>query len=399
VAVRISGLILLSTLSALMPTRAADAPACKPADYSVRLERRYGKAADGTFPCISGQPVESQLTSLRKEFYRNDTLTKAGAATMLSAWPQIARAQLELRKQATVNAPPEAPASFSAAINLYERKLDQFVNDVKRLKSVDDWGALDAATPAAFLPDYWKVDGTVRPDPGGLPAKYLSDEQCLAADPSDRCESVFGRAVALADEVFLVDELVSIMTARQRSNFAAEAASREARWHAYLYDAQFEYWWELALNRYAEVKCPRWLRWDCETPPRDKFDNGLGFRKPPNNKLMLLHPDVGLEYLNHEPAGQRLKPVLIFQWIGYQRWQWQHDAVSGLKGIAVVSSVADTASTKRFGNGLQLQWQKYAVAVTSHGGYVGVTISRSLIDQIQTVNPEWADKLRAPLPK
>lgn len=400
-ALRTSFLIIVLALSALRVVQAADPQQpCKLPAYDARLDVRYTRAADREFACIAGQPVADRLAALRKEFYGNEKLTQAGPAVMLSAWPQVARNRLEQLQSAAATIPTAGSASFADAVARYKRALDQFVGDLAKLKSVDDWMAQGANTPAELLPDFWHPDSRVRDEPGGLPAKYLADQHCLAIEvPSDPCEAAFIRAAALADEIFLVDEIVSIMTSKQRSDFAAAAASREARWHSYLYDAQFQFWWELALNRYVEVRCPAWLRWDCDPPQTDTLGNELGFREPPHRKLMFLHPDVGIEYLNHEPPGQKLKPALIFQWFGFQNWGWEKDAVSGLKGIAIVTSVADTAKSKHIGYGLQLQWQKYALAVTAHGSYIGVTISRNLIDVAMSVNPKWAEKLKEPLPK
>lgn len=401
---RFASIIVAILLLSGKATWAANGPAfCNPSGYDQRLDRRYEKDSNLQVQCIAGSSVSTRADAIRDAFYKRDDVTQKNnaspdAATNLTVWPETARAQLENIQSTAKAALEDGSESFKNAVVRFTQALSTLVTDSVRLKTVADWSTPGVEAPAELLPDYWKVKST-GDGPGSLPAQYLDAEKCLDSEPSAHCDAIYAQAIVLADQVYLVEKVISTMASMDRANFVKLAATREKRWHAYLYDTQFQYWWELGINRYVESKCPGFLAWECTRPSRDKYDNEVGFRDAPSKKFMILHPDIGLEYLNHEPAGQKFKPAIIFQWVGYQSWDWDNDDVARNKGISLVTSVADTSRTKRFGTGLQFQWKKYSVAVTSHGGDVGISINLNLIDWIGTVNKNWADDLMKPLPK
>jgi hypothetical protein len=365
---------------------------CAPQHYDQRLAVRYQADATNALPCI---PATSEVAKGLASW--TDQIRESSASFSLRL--QLARAQL-VKQRAAVEALGSSPdASLTEKRAVIKRALVEAVKDIDRLAASVGSMPSDASKYPALNLDYWKYDATLSSEPHGLPLQYLHDKDCFPHEPDERCNGVYPGAVELADDIFLVDTVVSLLQSSDRGKLLDEAKTREDRWHAYLYDTQFQFWWELGLNYAVEKTCPEFMRWECAPVKTDPYGNELGFRNPPDRKLIFLHPDVAVEYLHREPAGQRFKPVIAFQWFGFQKWTWDGTSASHLMGIAVASTVADTSVSKRVGTGVMLQWKKFSLAITARPNEVGVAINLNAVDWIGTVNQGWANKLKAPLPQ
>lgn len=370
---------------------AAAAPNCRIPMYDQRLARRYDADASHALRCVAAtEPLTQRLAEWKDLVGKNsgDVASKILAA----------RAEL-VSQAALLDAQSAATPSLKSPIRTLRDDISAAIEQLDELAQSKNESPSNASKYPALNVAYWKLDGTRSTEPHGLPTQFLFDNGCLGHEPSADCEAAYTLAVMLADDVFVVGNVVAALQSSDRQKIIDEAKLREARWHSYLYNTQFQYWWELGLNYAVERTCPEYMRWDCTEITSDVKGNEIGFREPPNSKLSLLHPDVGLEYLNREPAGSRFKPVIMFQWFGYQHWTWQDSTANGLLGAALVSTVADTSVSRRVGTGLMLQWKKFSVSVTGRPGEVGVGVNLNVIDWVGSVNQEWENKLKAPLPK
>jgi hypothetical protein len=364
----------------------AQSSKCDTGPVVLRLVDRY------TAECLKdNEALQKRKKSIESAFERKDEAS--------ASWPGRAREQFQLlleevQKRAT--SPPYADA------------LKDSLNDaIVQLSLLPDMAALAAReTFPSLQTNTWRT--SVRPSraPGGLAASHLRDTDARCVDENDpgtdpKCRAAFGRAVQVGDDVFIAGTIIAKLHAPEAKRFHDLAALREKRWHAYLYDTQFQYWWELGLNRYLEENCAdRYLLpligKKCDKQERDKDKNPLGFREPPEYRAVFLHPDVGLQYLDAEPHGDRLKPALVIQWVGYQWWKWKENEakINSLRGVSFVSTISDNASNKTIGWGAQIQLGEYAVAFTGHRSKLAITLNLQLGDKISKLNEEWADKLK-----
>lgn len=266
-----------------------------------------------------------------------------------------------------------------------------------QLGILPDMSSLGARqTYRALQIDTWKADAPLDL-PGGIATKYLTASGCSdKTAPDAKCAAVFQRAVDLGDDVFVAASVVGLLHEDRAKKFHEDAVLHEKRWHAYLYDTQFQYFWELGLNRWLEETCFDSFIFKCDKQKRDPKGTPIGPREPPTHRAILLHPDIGVQYIDAEPKGERFKPALVIQWFGYQWWDWKDnsDKISGLRGLSFASTISDNANYKALGWGAQIQINEYAVAFTSHSGKLGITLNLQLGDKISKLNTESADKLK-----
>jgi hypothetical protein len=195
-----------------------------------------------------------------------------------------------------------------------------------------------------------------------------------AALPRDSAESLL-RAARLAERAFAPDQARAIEAA------AARASARDARWRSYFAEARSQYPWELALNS-----------WRYEATVRDK----VGVSGPPDWQWIALHPDVGMQYLGSAAPGDRLKPALVLEIVGYNRWSWGNDnRASGAWGASLVRTYADTASAPTGAWGLAIHRNsKYSLTIIRSEGHAGFVLSIDLAGAVTAASEEWRDRFR-----
>jgi hypothetical protein len=356
---------------------------CDRGPFRERLEDRYVNPI-----CLK----ENAATEKRVEAV--DAAFKSKDETS-ATWRERAREQLRLLLSEVNKRPATLPY-----VDVLKQALDEAVAQLNLLPTMDDLA--HRTTYPALQIDTWKPSSRASNRPGGLAAKHMNDTGCIDNTGTDpKCRDAFRRATEIGDDVFVAAEIISRLHEPQGKKFEQLAALREKRWHAYLYDTQFQYFWELGLNRWREETCfdrylVRLFGRECKEQKRDEYDNPLGFREPPDHRAIFLHPDVGLQYIDAEPNGDRLKPALIIQWFGYQWWRWNDNEaqISKLRGISLVSTVSDNVSSDTLGWGVMIQVDQYAVAFTGHGSKFALTLNLQLGDKISKLNEEWADKLK-----
>lgn len=350
----------------------AQEPACESGKYQQRLLLRYEDACRA-----KNEALLRRLEAVAKGFYGADAAKKG--------WNDILREQLQ--GQATQLPQPAAPGA-APFVDTLRARLARAIAAAEAAQFDDD----------ALQIDFWgPFDADETPGPDYLDARGCSDK----TEDGAGCEAAYAQAAQIADSMFTVKNVVAAYHGPERDKLRSQLALRGDRWEAYLYGTQFQYWWELGANRYLAEECPRYhamvaaaVGKKCEKTVRDDRGNVIAWRNPPEYKAILLHPDVGVQYGRAQPKGDRLKPTLVFQWLGYQWWDWDGGKATALRGVALVSTVSDNKSGHTLGHGVQVQVNGYAVALTAHGGRAAITISLNLAEKLSKVNEDAANKLK-----
>jgi len=183
------------------------------------------------------------------------------------------------------------------------------------------------------------------------------------------------RGARLAERAFTPGQAGAIQAA------AARAATRDARWRSYFADARSQYPWELFINSRVYASGPR---------------RGQGVGGPPDSQLIVLHPDIAMQYVRSADSGDRFKPALLLEVVGYNRWSWGTDnKPQNAWGASVVRTYADTSSVKSSGWGLAIHRNsKYTLTLASGGGNAAVLLSIDLAGSVTSASEAWRDEFR-----
>jgi len=384
---RLAATFLIAWAFAFSLGASAQEDRCNTGTFSSRLEARYGP--------LQCWEKDAQLAR-RAELIKKDF---DAADPTSSRWVAVARdrARLEAGRLPVPGTQPGSAPSIERLGKQFEDALDQLAK-LPALNRIDDE---EGKTYVALQIASWRPFGTQRSH-GEI---YLREEKCQGRTDRDAaCAAVYEKALEIADSMYLMQRIVTRLRLPLQEVLETELGRRKARWHSYLYDAQFQYWWELGLNRWLEEKCPggpnaliaRFFDGnECRDLKRDPYGNAMEWREPPRFRATALHPDIGFMYNQNDPKGDKVKLSLVFQWFGYQWWKWDKDnKVSDLRGVAIVSTVSDNVVGHPVGIGLQGQWGAYSLAVTSHGDKPVFVFSMNLLDRVSKLDEEWADKLR-----
>ena len=367
-----------------LPAAAQDV--CAGRDFGTRLTKRY------TAECWNRVP---QLV-LRADAIDKQLLGKEGIERIRAAGGSV---EAEVTRLPGPGAQPES-APYVAKLAARAGAAVAQLQDLPGLDRIDDE---NGAKYSALQITYWEPVDTR----DSLGENYLEDRGCADKDVSNEtCAAVYAKATEIADATFVVRYIIDSLREPNREELRKALAQRTARWRSYLYDSQFQYWWELGFNRWLEGKCPSGLNGvvagllkdaGCRGEATDPYGNKIEWREPQRFRSVLLHPEIGFMYKRDEPDGQRIKPSLVFQWFGYQWWRWGEDnrgtSVQDLRGLSLVSTVTDTVAGEPVGLGIQLQYDEYALAVTSHGGKPVFTFSVDLVGKVSKLDEEYVRRL------
>lgn len=234
--------------------------------------------------------------------------------------------------------------------------------------------------------EYWIWDGNDREQPllGGTGIDVNSMFRragCEAAPRGTACIATLAtaegllRSAQLALRSFVPDQLQAIQAAEAR------AAVRDTRWRSYFADARSQYPWELYVNSLVYESTLR---------------SNLGISGPPNWQWIVLHPDIGMQYVRDAARGERFQPALVLELIGYNRWTWGGDnKPQNAWGASLVRTYADTASIPTGAWGIAIHRNnKYSLTLTRRDGKTGVLLSLDLAGAVTKVSQEWSDRFR-----
>jgi hypothetical protein len=172
-----------------------------------------------------------------------------------------------------------------------------------------------------------------------------------------------------------------------------DASQRNARWQSYFHGALPQYWWEVWANGWRMEK-------DATLCPRDPATRiQQGFCNVPQNQLILLHPEAGLQWTPAAKKSDDLKGVLVIEAIGFNRWQWAgSDGTSVTKqlGGSLIAAYGNRGETPSWSYGAMLHYRSYNLAVTTNkDGDVGVLFNVALAGEYFGKRQKYFDYLQA----
>jgi hypothetical protein len=221
-------------------------------------------------------------------------------------------------------------------------------------------------TSALVMPATWVVDqGGLGSVDAALPLPAaLLDASCRTRTPV--CETTFAGVAA----VFRAVKLANLALARAESDtiraFVAETARRKRSWDDYFDVAHSQYWWELQLNARRLVD------------DRNELEGvKQGFRSPPTNQLILLHPSTALEWARREPNGSSYGAIVNVELLGGNWWRYDGDGSLGRSfGIAAIVTARDRVNMRDFAWGASVMLnQRYTFGLTTDGKHYAVMLT------------------------
>ncbi len=236
----------------------------------------------------------------------------------------------------------------------------------------------------------WRVDFDedrygpyVNNQPLMSPRSDLLQPNCQPQTDTDACRAAVG---ALVDLVRVADLMQSVHERADRSlgvNLLGFQRA-EVMWDLYTNDARVQYPWEMLLNGYLYQQDIN------EREAEQGRDVRLVDRLPPSRQIILLHPGVGLEYVDDATDGSRLEPAVVMEWLGFNTWRYQGSgsnvSMARPLGVSLVTTLSDRNGSKNVGHGLAFHWNhKMTTGLTwRSGGEVGLFISIGLADRISS---------------
>ena len=228
---------------------------------------------------------------------------------------------------------------------------------------------------------FWQWDngqlGNTDVDVAGM----LQEGGCNSVPRGPACPPRLATAEGLVRAAHFAARAYSVEQASAITKAEARAVVRDAQWRSYFADTRSQYPWELLVNNWAyERSLPE---------PR-------ALRGPPTSQWILLHPDVAMQYVGGAAAGDRFKPALVLDLVGYNFWKWGDDnKPKNALGASLVRTYADTASVPSGAWGISVHVaSKYTITLTDHDGKAGVLLSIDLAGAVTKASQEWQDRFR-----
>ena len=268
-------------------------------------------------------------------------------------------------------------SSLKEIVVYARQKLDPRVTlEDDLLKSIESvWGQLSGSSPQNDLlkrPDNWDID---RNDfrVNLIPNERVLDFKTTYLDQIERSPDAYRNAIDTLGILLLTSKTLNYVKRKGAlKKIGAVAQERKAQWQVY-FDESIPQWpWELALVNGPIYKC------------KLKQQKGLG--KVPEWQLIVVHPEIALEYVDGAADGDQFRPALMIEILGANFWSWDDGAKQkgpwGLPiplGVGFVVTFADRADTDDWGLGGVIHINHtYNVGATFRGSDAGIFASVNL---------------------
>jgi hypothetical protein len=206
---------------------------------------------------------------------------------------------------------------------------------------------------------YHAADGKV--DVGIDVASELT--ACKEPVNAPECTQGYLQAKQLVRYVTVTKRALDYFATRDVHSIAVQVNMLEKRWEHYFNDARSQFFWELGING-----------WLYGTANKGKE----GLLSPPDYQVLVLHPSVGLEYVDAK-AGDRFREAIVLEGIGINKWAWKDDKMKLPLGMSLIGVYGDRSSVPQVGYGALFHYNNnLSLGVTRRGSETGVILSLDL---------------------
>jgi len=206
---------------------------------------------------------------------------------------------------------------------------------------------------------------------------------CKETGKATECAQGYLRAKQLVRYVTVTKRALDYFSMKGVHAQAVYVNMLEKRWEHYFNDARSQFFWELGFNG--------WLY-----GATNKGNEGL--LSPPDYQVIVLHPSVGLEYVDTK-AGDRFREAIVLEGIGFNKWTWSDSKMKLPLGMSFISVYGDRSSVPQIGYGVLLHYNNnLSLGVTRRGSETGVILSLDLAKLFlkQGADKQYEFKYRLP---
>ena len=233
--------------------------------------------------------------------------------------------------------------------------------------------------PVKGLKDDWKFAKLARL-PDALEQMNFAPfiEECSISTGS--CDNEFNLVADIVSSITLANAAID----RYTENYQAEALHvrklRRTSWDSYYDDLTYQYPWELWTNSLLLEA----------TDNRALVDgNKIGFRALPESKLVLLHPEVNLVYVDN--ADDEYEVTVTVEMLGYEAFDFDSSGkIKNPWGVSLLAAYLDRTDRNDSGwtGGLLFKYNGYSVGVTDNHGDAGIVFNFNLSQRLFEVKQE-----------
>lgn len=279
-------------------------------------------------------------------------------------------------------------SSMKEVVYYARRKLDpETPLEADLLKSIDSaWRQLSGSQPINDLSraTNWVIDQnefTVTL----LPNERILNFKATYLDQAQSSPDTYRNAIDSLGVLLLTQRTLNYINRKPAlEKIGSVARKRKAQWQVY-FDESIPQWpWELAF-----VNGPIY---------KHTLEHEMGLGKLPDWQLIVVHPDVALEYVAEAADGDQFKPALMVEILGANFWTWEGGAkqkgpwgLSTPLGAGFVATFADRADSDDWGFGGVIHINHiYNIGATVRDGdtgfFVNVNLAKLLENKRQKAN-------------
>ena len=235
--------------------------------------------------------------------------------------------------------------------------------------------------PVKGLKDGWKV-GKLEKLPFELRKMNFKRspfiEECDISTGS--CDNEFNLVADIVSSITLANAAIDRYTKNYRAEALHVRKLRRTSWDSYYDDLTYQYPWELWTNSLLLEA----------TDNRALVDgNKIGFRALPESKLVLLHPDVNLVYVDN--ADDEYEVTVTVEMMGYEAFDFDSSGkIKNPWGVSLLAAYLDRTDRNDSGwtGGLLFKYNGYSVGVTDNHGDAGIVFNFNLSQRLFEVKQE-----------
>lgn len=235
--------------------------------------------------------------------------------------------------------------------------------------------------PREGLKDEWKLESLDRlPDA----LENMSFEGPPFSPECDistgNCNGEFDLAADIVGSIFLANAAIDKYTDDYRAETLHDRKRRRTSWDSYYDDLTFQYPWELWTNS---------LLLEATDNRTQVSGNKMGFRELPESKLVLLHPEANLVYV--EDADDEYEVTLTVEMLGYEAFDFDSSGkIKNPWGVSLLAAYLDRTDRDDSGwtGGLLFKYDGYSLGVTDNHGDAGIVFNINLSQRLFEVKQE-----------